>query len=125
MKISRKVREAFEFYALVWECMDCGIYQEEKWIYPSLAGSSSLEVFAMLESTGYTMRTREPAKLRQVLRAKAELNLHIKMWAEGIAEWTLFVWELREDPKLQWIIPWSWVWGAIDQQAKKIRYGKA
>ncbi|KKN04345.1 hypothetical protein LCGC14_1098240 [marine sediment metagenome] len=119
MKISQKVRDNFAFYERVYQRLDVRVFPTT--IIAGADGCSALEAFATKEATGRHCRTREPGLLRQVLRAKAGINLRIKIWAEGIAVWTLFMWELREDKKFEWFPEWVWV--AVQRQAEKIRYG--
>ncbi len=122
VKVSRKVREAFAFYCRY--ATTFGV-QERTLIVPDdlIKGCTALEAFSARDSMGSYLATREPALLRRVLHAKAQVNQQIEMWAEGVAEWTLFMHELREDKAFKWFP--EWVWAAVEQQAKKIRYGKA
>jgi len=116
MKIRQKVRDTFEFYRRV-----ASESSMEGTGIPSVQsvvdGLPAIEAFAAMEATGARHGTSEPALLQQVLRAKAHVNLHIKMWAEGIAEGLFHIVEFQRDHT--W---WpAWVWKAVRSQEAKIR----
>ena len=116
MKVSRKVRHNFELYLLVYERMQVmGVEQEV--IEEHKDGYSAIEAFAFKDSHGKNVPCKEPDLLKDVLCAKGYLNLHIKMWAEGVAEYLFLIEEFQSD------YPWlpDWVWEAVKRQSIKIR----
>jgi hypothetical protein len=54
------------------------------------AGPCAQQAFHAYDSRGVLLATSEPDLLRRVLTCKASVNLHIKMWAEGVREGTMF-----------------------------------
>lgn len=85
-------------------------------------GVDAKKAFYIHDSTGKSVKTSEPELLQSLLVCKKSVNFHIKMWAEGFAEWTLL------EPDLNDIIsdykcP-QWVTEAIKKQGLRIRYKK-
>jgi len=115
MKIGHKVRRNFNLYVLVNSRMR--VMGELPFVYEHKDGYSAIEAFAFKDSDGKNVPCRESDLLRNVLLAKGYLNLHIKMWAEGIAEYLFFIEEFQVD------YPWlpDWVWKAVKRQSIKIR----
>ena len=116
MKIRQKVRDTFNFYRRVAEestMEGTGIPCVET----AVDGVSAVEAFATMEATGVRNATCEPLLLQRVLRAKAHVNLHIKMWAEGLAADLFHIVEFQRD--YTW---WpAWVWKAVRNQEAKMR----
>lgn len=123
VKVGPKTRVAYEFYGRLAREGICVGGKELPVMAGHPRGCTALEAFAVHDSCGAVRRCREPRQLRDVFRAKAGLNLQIKMWAEGVAEWTTFIWELRADNTFAWFP--EWVWLAVERQATKIRYAKS
>lgn len=79
-------------------------------------GVTAKEAFHKYDSTGEKVPTREPVLLAEVFRCKASVNLHIKMWAQGVAEYTFpdFYEYMEEIGAPEWVIE------AVEKQSKKI-----
>lgn len=74
----------------------------------------ALPSFAVHESTGKHVPSGDPDTLAVVMQGKANLNLHIKMWAEGVSERLFAIGDIKED--FEWLP--SWVWRAVQGQVK-------
>jgi hypothetical protein len=59
-------------------------------------GPDAQRAFHAYDSRGVLVSTSEPDLLRRVLVCKASVNLHIRMWAEGIAEGTMWPSDLAQ-----------------------------
>ena len=62
-------------------------------------GPTAKRAFLLYDSQGRLGTTSQPELLQRVLASKASLNLHVRMWAEGVTEGTLMpvdVFDLRE-----------------------------
>lgn len=79
-------------------------------------GITAKEAFHKYDSTGKLNPTREPVFLSEIFRCKASVNLHIKMWAGGLAELTFpeFYDYMDEIGAPEWVVE------AVKKQAKKI-----
>lgn len=79
-------------------------------------GITAKEAFHKYDSTGKLNPTREPVLLSEIFRCKASVNLHIKMWAGGLAELTFpeFYDYMDEIGAPEWVVE------AVKKQAKKI-----
>lgn len=89
------------------------------WDFPySENGKSAKECFYRLDSEGKRQPCREPQLLVEILTCKAGINLQIKIWAEGRAEYTLPLDELQEYIN-HYNCP-DWVLKAVENQKTKI-----
>lgn len=70
----------------------------------------------MWESTGELLSCCEPKLLEELITTKGSVNLHIKMWVQGIGLGVLFWSELEEF--LQEINAPKWVLKAVRNQVK-------
>lgn len=81
-------------------------------------GKSAKDTFYKLDSQGKSSACREPQLLLDILICKAAVNLQIKQWAQGRAEYTLSLADLKE------IINYykcpEWVLKAVESQKSKI-----
>lgn len=77
-------------------------------------GYNAKHCFYTLDSTGKLLPTSEPRLLSELLKCKGSINLHIKMWVEGIHEGTFTIDEFTEEFEL---LPW--MIKAIENQLKK------
>ena len=76
------------------------------------------EAFSAISSTGKSILVKpdDLNHLKNALRAKASINLHIKMWAEMLKNQILTIEELRMD--YPWFEPW--IWKAIERSTKTL-----
>jgi hypothetical protein len=81
-------------------------------------GRTAKECFHLLDSRGKKLPCQEIILLRMLLNCKASVNLNIKMWAQGRAEYTLSLEELKE--MLNDYCAPSWVLEAVENQKFKI-----
>ena len=86
-------------------------------VVAALEGASAEEAFSARESKGECLPTREPERLALALRGKGGLNLQIREWAAGVAEFSFTLAELRDD----WPDAPEWVWTAVLRQSPKVR----
>jgi len=84
----------------------------------SSTGKSAKVCFYQLDSEGRCKPCVEPQLLAEILTCKAAINLQIKMWAQGRAEYTLAKFELLE--YLESYQAPEWVFKAIENQKLKI-----
>ena len=96
MKYSKKFNNTYDFYY--------------NWVFPSnfielfenvdikfsKNGVSAKQAFYEYESNGYLLDTTEPKILGKLLAAKSQVNLMIKLWAEGLVECTLMPYEFSK-----------------------------
>jgi len=118
MKISKKTRNNFEFYLCVSRNMQ--LIGDKPQIIEDINGYSAIEAFNMKDSRGTDVPCREIEILTNVLWAKNFINLQIKMWAEGIADFLFIIDEFKRD--FSWFP--NWVWIAVEQQSVKILKNK-
>lgn len=78
------------------------------------AGLEAPECFQLFDSTGQIRPAREPERVARMVVAKASINLHIKMWAQGISMGLFHPSEFRNF--LAPCDPPDWIWKAIDNQ---------
>lgn len=90
-------------------------------IIPDENGFSAKECFWLWDSQGKVEPCREPELLKSILKCKGSINLHIKMWAEGIHEGTLFKFEFEEDFMKEFELP-DWVKISVYNQVRLLRY---
>lgn len=89
------------------------------WAIPySKEGKIAKECFYRLDSEGKRLPCFEPELLVELLTCKAGVNLQIKIWAEGRAEYTLPLDELMEYVE-HFKCP-DWVLKAVENQKQKI-----
>lgn len=122
-KISKKTRANFAFYEEVFDKMGegSGIY---KWTPLAPRTLTALQAFYMEEHVGCKKNERycshEPIMICKVRSGKGIINLHIKMWSEGIADGLFQIEEFYEGH--EWFR--DWVWKAIRGQVERIRERK-
>lgn len=61
----------------------------------SLDGKSGMEAFIIYDTHGKIVPTRHPNLLTALIVVKSSLNLHLKMWKEGIIDGTFTGYEIR------------------------------
>jgi hypothetical protein len=86
VRISKKAKEDFEFYRdTPLDTIGHGD-AEDSFIseVASPNGHSALECYFMLDTHGKMGACREPDVFRKALRGKKNVNLQVKMWAEGL-----------------------------------------
>jgi hypothetical protein len=84
----------------------------------SAQGKTAKECFFALDSNGKRFPCSEPKLLIELLNCKAAVNLQIKQWAEGRAEYTLSIEEIKEYVE-HYSCP-NWVLKAVEAQKEKI-----
>ena len=84
----------------------------------SRSGPGAKECFYIHDSTGVLNACAEPKLLEQALICKASVNLHIKLWAYGIAHGTFGEFELRV--YLDSLQAPDWVMKAVVEQTKRL-----
>lgn len=109
----------FDFYAAMAEAGRFQFAGRHPEIESSPDGVAAREAFEALDSRGQRLPTSEPDLLRSVLRVKASVNLHIKMWAQGCAEGTSFLFEFLD--LLRELNAPGWVEKALRNQTDKLR----
>lgn len=91
----------------------------EAWGIPYFQNGLNAKLcFYYLDSEGKRLPCSEPELLNQLLTCKASINLQIKMWAEGRAEYSLSLSELKEYMD-EYKCP-EWVLKAIENQKTKL-----
>ena len=96
------------------------LYRSKPKVVYSEKGLSGNKAFTKADSTGVLVPCREPHTLACLLLAKADLNLHVKIWAEGVAEELFLMREFQVDFDF---LP-AWVWKAVLNQSEKILKAK-
>lgn len=84
----------------------------------SATGKNAKVCFLKLDSEGKCGPCSEPELLVELLNCKAAVNLQIKMWAQGRAEYTLPAIELQE--YCDYYHAPEWVFKAVERQKDKI-----
>jgi len=94
-KYSKAFERDWQFYVA---CLDLFTFSGKPapMISVDVAGADAKRCFHRYDSTGRMPACRDPGLLRRVLIAKGSVNLHIKMWAEGLTEGTLTRPELED-----------------------------
>lgn len=87
-------------------------------IVPSSQGVTAKEAFYLYDSQGIIKPTSEPDKLRTLLKTKGSVNLHIKMYAEDLAQGYLLMADFRE--LINEIKAPMWFESAVINQMQKI-----
>jgi len=87
-------------------------------IVPDVNGVSAKEAFYLWDSSGQIVGCRESEQLRSLLKTKGSVNLHIKMYAQSMAEQTLSLLELRAF-SIKIKAP-SWFQEAVEKQRWRI-----
>lgn len=114
MKVTDRSRNDFEFF--VFTPLNMVGEQIGVWVTSDQDGKTALECWYAKDTHGQVLPCREPELLSKAMRGKASWNLQIRMWAESIAEETLFQWELIDYCHG---LP-AWIFDATMQQANKI-----
>lgn len=86
-------------------------------------GPDAKRAFHDYDSRGVLRATSEPDLLRRVLICKASVNLHVKMWAEGLADGTLWAADLLGI--VAEFEPPPWVIEAVWRQAARLHAERA
>lgn len=87
-------------------------------VRPDPVGKPAKDCFYAYDSTGKILPCCEPELLLSIYKCKGSINFHIKLWAEGLAERTLWRSEL-EGLRVEFdLLPW--MVQAIWHQAAKI-----
>lgn len=120
MRYSKTFERDWNFYST----KDCDNFRTERDIKFCPDGKSAKEVFYRMDTHGLKdLTTSEPDLLRNAITAKECVNMQIKMWAEGIAEGTIFYFEVEK-----WIDELNypeWAKKSVENQAKAmIKRGK-
>jgi len=121
MKISRKQKEDFEFYLHCSKTLCCLGDSIVQSIFEDVNGFSPIESFVSFDCTGKYLPCNDIKTLNKAINGKRNINLQIKIWAEGMADCVLLKSELRE--KCIKGLP-DWVEDAILNQAQKIFFKK-
>lgn len=79
-------------------------------------GFSALHCWAAYDTYGQLLPCSEPSLFNKALQQKQAINLQVKMWAEGVHDFTLHPTEL-----LDYTRGWpDWVYKAVLQQAANL-----
>ncbi len=122
-KIKDSHRKNFWAYARIYN--KHGLFTEielpldDEFCTPDQRGVSALKAYVIKDSHGIVVPTRHPLLFRRVLTGKAQLNFHIKQWAEGMVDGVICIPELQE--WYDWLPDWVWV--AVKNQHIKIKGG--
>lgn len=84
----------------------------------SSAGQSAKKCFHDLDSRGKCKSCSEPQLLVELLNCKASINFHIKLWAEGRAEYSTSLQELQK--MMEHYQAPDWVLKAVEKQKTKL-----
>lgn len=84
----------------------------------NVSGKNAKICFYQLDSEGKCKPCAEPELLVEILTCKASVNLHIKLWAQSRAEYTLSKIELQQI--MESIQAPEWVFKSIENQKDKI-----
>lgn len=95
MKYTKKFNDYYEFYLLNSSYFNfCG---REICVEYSCNGVSAKEAFYQFDTNGKHVATSEIDEYTNVMRCKASINFHIKMWAEGFLDINMTIDEYLED----------------------------
>jgi hypothetical protein len=83
------------------------------------AGPNAKRAFHAYDSRGVLQATSEPDLLRRVLVCKASVNLHVRMWAEGVVDGTMLPSDFAQIQ--QDMSPPPWLFEAVERQAQRLR----
>ena len=92
MKYSKKFEDDYKFYLRVkdvfnFDGSDCYINKKGiDIIQHDVKGKTAKECFYLYDSNGIIAKTSEPFELRELLKTKGSVNLHIKMYAQDRAK---------------------------------------
>jgi len=91
------------------ECYEkLGPMGHEKGIIQSEDGYSPLECFFLLDSRGEMVSCNDVDTFNKVWYGKTSFNWHLTNWIEEINKGLLFLYELQEDPKLEFMPDKVW-----------------
>jgi len=96
MKYSKNFERDWKFYTGNLDVFNFAGRPAPDIIVAPGAGLDAKECFYIYDSTGRLEPCVDPELLHQVIICKASVNLHIKLWVQGIAHSTLGLPELRE-----------------------------
>jgi hypothetical protein len=99
VKVSKRNRRDFEFYMTFPQELSFVDRETLGDGYGSSYSVSALEAFSLLESTGVAYLTSQPNELARALNGKANFNLTVKQWKEGLDEKTLTLKEIEDQLK--------------------------
>lgn len=96
MKYSKNFERDYNFYLNSMGNFDfCGTLNPKFEAIPN-GTKSAKECFYFIDSEGKNYPTSEPELLNKLLLTKASVNFQIKEWAQGLADFTLPLYELSQ-----------------------------
>jgi len=98
----------------------CGSADDETKFKEDANGINAKQAFKWLDSNGIIMPCREVSLLRSVMRCKASINFHIKMWVEGFYDMCQPI----EDYLHSFDNPPDWVRISFENQKRKYWYNR-
>lgn len=122
MKYSKRFNRDYNFYIRNLERFSfCGkeYSQFSHLVIFDDKGITAKEAFYYYESMGKVLKTNEATLLISLHICKASINLHIKMWSEGIADGIFPKIEWKEYAKKEGFL--KWIEKAVYAQTWKIR----
>ena len=123
MKYSKKFEEDYKWFISIKEVFNfdgCGHYFNKKGvdiIQHDPNGLTAKECFYLFDSQGLIKPTKESDELHSLLKTKGSVNLHIKMYAQGRADGTLYEHELTQIAQ-EYNAP-DWFIKAVEKQKHK------
>jgi len=117
MKYSKNFERDWKFYMHSLNVFNFAGKPAPEIIQSPSGGPNAKECFCIYDSTGDLKPCVNPELLQRVLICKASVNLHIKLWAQGMAQGLLFQPELSE--YLDSLNAPGWVMKAVINQAGK------
>lgn len=118
-KYSDNFNNDFNWYIKVRKIMDFDGQPYNTDVKYDPNGVDAKRAFFLLDSQGKLMPTKHPLLLRQLIKTKGGVNLHIKMYAEDRAKGYLPSIEFDEICK-EYSVP-LWFIKAVENQALKLR----
>jgi len=117
MKFNKNFETDYDFYLNSINIFNTLGYKICKNIFDA-NGFSAKECFYHLDSSGKILPCNDLDLLKKLLNCKASVNLQIKMWAEGVADFTLNAHEILE--YCEYYNCPSWCFKAVMNQASSI-----
>lgn len=119
MKYNKSFERDYNFYL---DCVSNNNFmfagEDVKYKNFSIDGVDAKEAFYNIDTYGKFPNCQEPVLAAFLLTAKKGLNLQIKQWALGMAEFTLIPFELKK-----WLEEYEtppWVYKSVINQARKM-----
>lgn len=125
MKYSKRFEQDYKWYLSVSDIFNfdgCDEYYNKagkEIIVYDPNGVTAKESFYRYDSEGKIKPTKEPKELKILLKTKGSVNLHIKMYAEDLANFRLTLLELRAWCIFVFKSP-DWFRNAIQKQRYKL-----